>query len=345
MTIRHRAAAFGLVPLVALAGCGNSATAESTPPPQSADPTPTASAPASISTKPSPKPTPTTASASSVSASSSVATPSATPKPSTPSASAPKPTTASSAPRSLPTQPPSTDLAASFLKLQQELSGKVGIAIVPVGGTRQDALTFGTNQSDVAWSTSKVPVAIAALKKSNSSYIRQQAVAAITYSDNDAARNLFRSLGGYATAGKAVDAVLRAGGDANTSFHKQVTTPPVALFGLTEWSLADSATFASSLPCSKDAALVYKLMGQIVDEHRWGLGTLPGARLKGGWGDRPNGYVDRQLGVVTMPDGSQLGVAIMVTSNGGPDAADADLTRIAKWLKANYPNLEGGRCG
>ena len=40
-------------------------------------------------------------------------------------------------------------------------------------------------------------------------------------------------------------------------------------------------------------------MGQVTGDQRWGLGALPDAKIKGGWGPAPSGrYLVRQIAVV-----------------------------------------------
>ena len=70
----------------------------------------------------------------------------------------------------------------------------------------------------------------------------------------------------------------------------------------------------------------------------WGLGaTGPEAQFKGGWGpgSRPGvggGYLDRQLGIVTV-DGKPLAVSIAtVPADGSHESGTRNLTEIARWL-------------
>jgi hypothetical protein len=49
----------------------------------------------------------------------------------------------------------------------------------------------------------------------------------------------------------------------------------------------------------------FDLMGQATADQRWGLGTLPGARYKGGWGPSPDGrYLVRQIDIIDTPSGA-----------------------------------------
>lgn len=233
-----------------------------------------------------------------------------------------------------PRQP---DLAAAV----EGLSGAYGIAVVPVGST--SVVSAGNWSSGWAWSTIKVPVSVAAVRDDDgtptpttSRLLRQ----AITMSDNDAARALYRGLGG-GTSGpsSAVEEVLRDAGDRTTEVKP-------GYFGTTRWSLTDQAVFAAGLPCIEGSAPVLDLMDEITTEHRWGLGELSQTRFKGGWGQNSKGqYLVRQLGVVSLPDGTAVGVALAgEPSDGTYETAIADLGRMARWLSSKLPELSGGRC-
>ena len=78
--------------------------------------------------------------------------------------------------------------AKSFVGVQKKLSGTAGVAIVPVGSTQSaDLLNVGRWKTGVAWSTSKVPVTVAAQRKSASKTTKARSTKAITISDNQAA--------------------------------------------------------------------------------------------------------------------------------------------------------------
>lgn len=223
----------------------------------------------------------------------------------------------------------------SFAKLQKSLRGPAGIAIASGG----NLWVTGTKQSDYAWSTSKVPVAIAALKANSSEKNLVRARSAITISSNSAAHALWESLGEYKKSGNAVSAVLRAGGDTHTVVNYSGNN-----FGLTEWAISDSAVFADHLPCMADAKPVYSLMGSINKSHKWGLGTISGARFKGGWGPVKSGYIVRQIGVIPTSETTFFGVAIMVDSKRGQLKGQSDLTAIAHWLEQYLKEIPAHTC-
>src|SRR5690606_27762214 len=73
-------------------------------------------------------------------------------------------------------------LAADFTLLESLSPGKLGLAVMPVGGSR--ATVMGELTSGPAWSTIKIPIAVAALRNDPDGLL-DYAEAAITYSDND----------------------------------------------------------------------------------------------------------------------------------------------------------------
>lgn len=244
-----------------------------------------------------------------------------------------------------PTRP---DLAASFAALQRRLGGRVGLAFAPVGAGDHAVTVLGSWRSGSAWSTSKVPVSIAAIRDDGAApdaATRRDVVAAITVSDNNAAHRLWVSLGSTRRAAAKVDAVLRSGGDGRTRMARTSDGSGFTPFGLTTWALADQARFAAGLPCVTGAGLVLALMGKVTSSHRWGLGTLQGARFKGGWGPGPSGrYLVRQLGVLRLADGSRMGVAVATLPDSGSfTAGTRQLTAVARWLARNLTS--GGSAG
>lgn len=242
-----------------------------------------------------------------------------------------------------PAAPPAQaqTLDASFAQLAAAVPAAIGIAYAPVG--QNVAGRLGTLQSGVAWSTIKVPLAIAAIR-ANVPDAQALATRAITASDNDAAEKLWSELGPAPQAAQQVQAILRAGGDAATVVQSQRVRPDFTAFGQTPWPLASQAVFGAHLPCMGVAAPVYSLMSNTIASQRWGLATV-GAPTKGGWGPGPSGgYLVRQFGVVGTPAG-QLAVALAAQPNDGSfDSGVAALNKITQWLSANAAALPGGRC-
>ena len=232
--------------------------------------------------------------------------------------------------------------AKSFAALEDELSAPAGVSVVAVGS--RTSLTVGSWRKGVAWSTSKVPLSVAALGRSDSKKTKARVRKAITKSDNAAAEKLWRGLGSPKKAGRRVQAVIRDAGDDDTVVQYRRVRPPYTAFGQTRWALDDQARFSAGLRCRPKSKPVRRLMGQITASQRWGLGKVDGAKFKGGWGPVGNGYLVRQMGTIRLADGRTYGVAIAVHSADGFDQGTKDLNRIAHWLAKRVDQIPGGHC-
>jgi hypothetical protein len=146
----------------------------------------------------------------------------------------------------------------------------------------------------------KVPVIVASITSGRADWHAIEL--AITRSDNDAALRLWDAL----EDGPAqVEAVLRRAGDAETALERAPDPRGWSSFGRTVWTLGAAATFYRALARGelldgRDGERVLDAMGRVIPEQRWGLGTLPGARFKGGWGpgEEPDGgYEVIQAGI------------------------------------------------
>lgn len=194
-----------------------------------------------------------------------------------------------------------------------------------------------------AWSTMKVPVAIAALRKDPAN--EQLVTMAIQQSDNAAAEQLWASLGSPEQAGQAVNTLLSEVGD-STQVNTAVTRPGFSSFGQTQWSMRAQAEFASQLQCIRGAERIVDSMGNIGAGGDYGLGTIPGAIFKGGWGpDTSGAYGVRQFGLIPKVDGGYAAVAIAAqASDGSYASAQEVLTRMAKGLQERVEQLPNASC-
>ncbi|MFE3759763.1 hypothetical protein ACFXO9_36140 [Nocardia tengchongensis] len=233
-------------------------------------------------------------------------------------------------------------LAWDFVnELKPSLSGKVGLALIPVGSDQ--LVTLGDWASGPGWSTMKVPLTLAALRKNSGNQVA--AVNAIEYSDNAAADALWQSLGSPDAAAQIVQDVLREGGDAETTVPATRTRADYSAFGQADWSLADQVKFASKLPCLPESDSVTTLMGKISSGQRWGLGNLDGAQFKGGWGpDTSGNYLVRQVGLIPIR-GGEIAIAIATQPNSGSfDDGTVILTKLATLIGKHLDELKGGAC-
>jgi hypothetical protein len=215
-------------------------------------------------------------------------------------------------------------LEKSFRELSGSLPATVGVAIV--SATRRP-VSLGAWSSGVAWSTSKVPLAIAAVRAGSAS--RDQLFGTIARSDNAAAEELWSQLGD--PAAQLVQSVIREAGDPTTVVESRRLRDEYTPFGQTVWSLADQARFAAGLSRVAGAVEILELMRSLSVEHRWGL-AAKGFAAKGGWGPGVSGdYLVRQFAVVSGTAGVALAAEV---GNGGYQAGVDVVNALADWIAA-----------
>jgi hypothetical protein len=239
-------------------------------------------------------------------------------------------------------KPVSTELItaadrASFRRLELNLGGTSALAVSAVG-LDQPVSLVGTLHGGVAWSTIKVPIAMAIETRAGgnpTAHEQSLLTRAITASDNSAAEALWSSLGPPSAAAAAVRNVLASTGDTATEVETRVLRPAFTSFGQTRWSLAAQQRFIAGLPCLPNAGPVLSLMTQVIPDQRWGLGSLGAeTKFKGGWGPGPDGrYLVRQIGIVKLANGRSLAASIAtMPADGSFHTGTAGLTQIANWL-------------
>ena len=274
------------------------------------------------------------------------------PSPAHPSAPAqpPKATHNSSVPSPAanpPTTPPiPADLATAFAELQAGLHAQIGVVLSPVGAGPDSQVTLGQWTHGPAWSTSKVPLVIAAMRQQHTDQPTEQMIAAITESDNKAAESIWEGLDSDPVAAASkVDAVLRDAGDRITNVQSKQVRPPYTAFGQTDWSLTNQALFLSTAACDPHNKPVLDLMGKVESEQQWGLGVIPKTEIKGGWGpSESQRYLVRQIGILPTLKGLTV-VAMAAEPDSGtfPDGTH-NLTKIAQWLQDHLDALPAGQC-
>lgn len=216
--------------------------------------------------------------------------------------------------------------------IQKRYGVQLAVAVAHPSG----AWSSEWNGSNAAWSTIKVPLAIAALRNNPTDpTIHSWLEAAITSSDNDAALQLWNSLGGGDTAATAAEKVLAEGGVAKVEVPSQVTRPDFSAFGQTKLTPLQEATFAKNLPSIPGADPVLAAMGRIIPGQSYGLGVIDGARFKGGWGPgEASGFDSRQFGVVPTNCGD-IGVALSSWNPNGDQATSQQaLSELAEQVAA-----------
>lgn len=216
---------------------------------------------------------------------------------------------------------------------------EVSIALAPVGRDARPHV-LGDAPPLVAWSSIKVPLALAVVRSGSDATASTEA--ALTASDNAAAQRLWETLGGGESASDAVEAQLRRGGDSRTRVPTEVTVPGYSAFGQTTWRLRDQAVFTAALPCLTGSDPVTDAMGRVVSGQRWGLGGIEDARIKGGWGPTPEGYVVRQLGLLPGAKGGTA--AVLQVRTGTHDQGTAILDELTAVLERHHADLPTGSC-
>ncbi len=230
--------------------------------------------------------------------------------------------------------PPPTQLEASFEELAATMPATTGIAIARPGLT--EVYSLGRWSGGVAWSTIKVPLAIAALR-SDRARAHDLVVKAITESDNHASEQLWSQLGEPPDAARQVQDVVNECGDTATVVESRRLRPGYTAFGQTQWPLDRQARFAAQLPSLGGVGTVIELMGRLTSGQRWGL-AAKGVAAKGGWGPGVSGdYLTRQFGIVPTESG-HVGVALAAEARTFETGIGL-LNTMTDWLVDHLPVL------
>lgn len=191
----------------------------------------------------------------------------------------------------------------------------------------------------------KVPLAIAALREVHPPATTSAMEAAITHSDNDAAKSLWEGLGDPATAAAKVQSVLRSAGDDHTVVESRKIRLDYSEIGQTIWTLSDQTQFISSAACNSEDSPILELMGNVEADQQWGLGGLPESRFKGGWGPSPSGnYLVRQMGLLRTPRGLTAVALAAAPASGSFGDGTQILTTLADWLSQHLGEMPAGTC-
>lgn len=214
--------------------------------------------------------------------------------------------------------------------IEAETGTQVGIALFD-GSSDTTAGSVGILP---AWSTIKIPIALAAQEHCayGEETVAELTSAAIEYSDNDAASALWSCLGPDAEASRIVGEEISQGG-------MSVQVGPY--FGTTSWPVPAQAHYAHHLASVPADNPVISEMHKIDPEQSYGLGRIADMPFKGGWSDAPDGsFHSRQLGFFT-DGGTTYGVAIAARSVEGSEAdCQAALDAIAAYLLDAAPDLK-----
>lgn len=230
-----------------------------------------------------------------------------------------------------PISPPHTsDLESVTMAIAAELGVRLSLSWNDDEG---GVSTVGTLDDQPAWSTIKVPLALAAVDAGLADKMSRDIQAALRSSDNTAADNLWTALGtDNHDRATAVTAVLRNAGDTGTTVPSTRLYKPYSVVGQTQWTTAAQVGFLNQLPCWTGADRIVANMTAVEPGQRWGLGKLHGAVFKGGWGPtRTGGYTVRQLGWFVDADGARVPLAMAVRASSFAAGTSA-LTALAQAL-------------
>ncbi|OBF88050.1 hypothetical protein A5791_18760 [Mycobacterium sp. 852002-51163_SCH5372311] len=214
-----------------------------------------------------------------------------------------------------------------------DFPARVGIAVARAA----EIYSLGQWSTGVAWSTIKVPLAIAALRNDRWG-ANDLVVRAITKSDNGAAEKLWAGLGEPAQAARRVQAIIEESLDAATVVESQRVRPGFTAFGQTQWPLDQQARFALQLPGIAEADTVIELLCRLTAKQCWGLAAR-GIPAKGGWGPGSTArtYLVRQFGLAATESGN-VGVALAVEARTFKAGIDV-INQLTDWLVDNLPEL------
>nr|WP_235933473.1 class A beta-lactamase-related serine hydrolase [Corynebacterium qintianiae] len=232
-------------------------------------------------------------------------------------------------------QPAQERLQAVADSVAQTFGGSVGVAVAGAGG----ALAGGDDGRYPAWSTIKVPIAIAA---SRLAPVEAEVFgpAAIQASDNVAAESLWLAV----TPGDVNQVLADAG--VGTTVNTEKIRPEYSVFGQTLLTASQEATLASYLGCVAGAGPTLSLMGSVNSDQAYGFGQLAGARLKGGWGPSTSGgYQVRQLALVSNSRGEDVALGLTVIPASGDYATgQAMAAAVAEGLRPLLDDLPTAAC-
>lgn len=220
-----------------------------------------------------------------------------------------------------PTVIKATDLQEAVGAIAADNPG-TGIAVAGSG----TVAAAGITDPLPAWSTVKVPLAIAAER---AGVAEADVVSrAITYSDNAAADSLWEALGGGEQAAQAPQAII-----GTSTVPATPPRPGFSAFGQTQWSVSQQAEFIAALGCQEGADPILVAMGQPDPAQHYGLRTLEGAVMKGGWGPAEDGsYEARQMGLITLGEHTVAVAIYAAAPSGDYGEAQQMLSRVVTQL-------------
>lgn len=225
----------------------------------------------------------------------------------------------------------------NFIK---EFGDKAGIAWLDLGQpnsgdqSNQDAepTVFGEVKTTSPWSTIKVLIIAAYLKRQGTAGAQEQNIVnALTNSDNEAIMAIKVAGGSDAEMSKTMEEILFSIGDEETDVILSEGTQGGKD---TKWSFASQAKFMAALKKGKivNQQTSDYILSKMTPAQTWGLGQIGATTYKPGWGEV--GEETRQMGLVKSKDNKEYAVAFgNIKNSTSPD--EATNTKLAKWFETN----------
>lgn len=171
-----------------------------------------------------------------------------------------------------------------------------------------------------------------------SNYERSLARRMITMSDNDATSTLISRLGGRAGLQRVANALGMKDTEIAGSWGRTLTTAP------DQARLVDAIVDGEAFTDRDDQAYVLDLMGKVVPEQAWGVGSVPSAAdvaLKNGWVPlEPRGWRVNSIGHVSAPDRDYT-LAMLSYDNATMDQGVSVLDAVSKAVYQTLGSAEG----
>jgi len=239
-------------------------------------------------------------------------------------------------------------LAATITNIEAQYHTSIGLGLAPIaspGNVATQPWVGGSLTTSLAWQTIDIPVAFAVAGSPNQpddlGYLLDKSIGQNSSAGDEA---LWQFLGTPDAAATSTLAVLAATGDVTTKMPPSSTANASNVFSSVWWTNADAAQFMGVFFCMNSSwPVLYHMQSasQADDGTAFGLASLPHSLVRTGSGDPHSlvtGVTVRQVGLLTLADGSRVGVSLSAIADDGTlDTAGKAMTVVA----AQLPGLTG----
>ena len=229
----------------------------------------------------------------------------------------------------------------SFAALRKRLSGPASVSVTGLG-RRADEIHVGSTQRMSAWSTIKIPISMAALRRSKSATTKNRVNRALRHSDNGAAAQLWRQLGSGRIAAKRTNSVLRKYGNKATSTQWRTVRAGASPYGQTKWSSVGQSYLMAGIACDREGIYIRRQLNAATSGY-WGLRRFDKAYVKNGYGPRKGGALVRQVAIVVGKDGRRWGVSISIRAS-STNRGFTDASIVTDWLRKRIRQVPAKKC-